>query len=308
MSFNDVVFPNQIVYGGHALPIFKDHKGGQWLFDPGFHVPVDHYHFPFYRNPYFGPGDSGPYSGEMGALTQTQQGGFAVAATAATFIPYAGPFIAAGIAIAGALLGQGDPTPIGKLWEAIISLRVQAANLRDNLAAAGIGQPDDFTVDPNIKADDPNTGGVLSAQITAEVLNMFPGDITNTQKLRSEVKRGMEYQAIAALQKQVADLSAQWNQVYESQQIKAGIVAALGQGTGTNAGGYSGGYVYDSSTGQQVYDYNTSEPGIQYAPPPGTPQGSGQIPAAPDASSLLSGNMPLLLAGGAVLAYLLTRK
>lgn len=282
---------------------------------------------------------STPLVNTLGALTQTQQEGIGAVETGVSFIPVYGPIIAAGIALVAMAFSGGDPTPIGTLWKALIQLRTQKAELTNILVHYGklpATAADTFDA-TGVNPTDANTGGVLSAVITADELDMFTADISNTQKLRSEVKRGMEYDAIKKLQGDVQSLSQAAQQAQIEAEIAAGIaagVATAGGGTGANyvgsgydsQGNYVGsGGMYDSTgfyTGSGGgYGYGPTYPQNNYYPPAGTPPPTtntppvvtdagvtASTPAANGTAPEATNYVPYMIGGALLLVILMQQK
>lgn len=209
--------------------------GHLYLHDPQYRLWwVRHTHIPQ------GPFVPGRYHTDAGGLaglgTSSIIQNAPIINTALNFIPGVGPILSSIASIAEGIFGGGDPTPIGDIWSNLIQLRTQVAAMRNVLAAAGQGAPDDFTFsgDPN----DADTGGVVAAEIASEVLNKFSGEPDD--KLRHDIKRTDEYDAIKALQQIAQQLQGAVAQVQQDQHDATLIAAVTGQAAPGSAGAADG--------------------------------------------------------------------
>jgi hypothetical protein len=202
--------------GYNSVAHFKIVRGAdglRYIHDPDFkYWWIEHVHIPQ-------PGDA---VDGLGAVPGYAQAG----AAALNFVPGIGPILSTVASLALSIFGSGgDPTPRGQIWSTIISLRQQIADMRNQLAAAGAGAPDDFTFSGDPNAD--RQGGDEAAWITSEVLQLHPGTAEGVG-LSSQISRADEYNAIKALQQLAAQLQSQLQQTQQSQH-DAALIAAVRQ-------------------------------------------------------------------------------
>lgn len=259
--------------------IFVGGNGKYYLHDPDHTLPFAHVAL---------PPDKTQTTGMSGlGVSPTSQAGIQVGIAALNFVPVVGPILSGIAEAVDSIFGGGDPTPASTLWSNVIALRVQVAQLNNQIQGAPI---DTFQVPPGLDptSDGPaggNTGNVLSAAIVAQVLNLASSDI-------HDVKRAQYYSAITALQNQVATLK----QKLTTQQTVAQAIAAVQP---TEPMPYIVGQPAPIAIPQTNVNVTPSSPNtpIQSSTPP---QSTSQ--ATMNGSQFINQYWPYLLGGGILLA------
>lgn len=236
--------PIYVQVNGAPYQVFIGADGKYYLHDPKGQLPFAHTALPIDTS----PRDTGLHGlgGNPAAYGQ-------VASAALSFVPVVGPILGPIAGAVSSLFGGGDPTPASSLWSSLINLRQQIAQLTNQLAGATV---DTFTVPAGLDptSDGPNggnTGNVLAAKITSDVLGLGTTDI-------HKIKRPQMYQAIQVLQQHLQQLQQQQHDTQLVQQITAAV---------------------SPQTVQPAPGAATSQP----APVTGTPQ---TIPMVPETSIL----------------------